>query len=67
MEADFARYYALDFADYYRGRMTLRRVWALLRWLPADAAVWVAQRQDVEKAQEQQKVGEVEDALAMFR
>lgn len=42
MEADLARYYRLELADLWRGRLSLRRLAVLIRHLPADSAVAVA-------------------------
>ncbi|TDC02597.1 hypothetical protein E1091_00355 [Micromonospora fluostatini] len=38
VEADLQRYYRIDLADLWRGRLTLRRLATLLRYLPAEAA-----------------------------
>lgn len=46
MEADLARYYRIELADLWRGRLTLRRLAVLLRHLPSDSAVAVAEGGD---------------------
>lgn len=38
MEADLSRYHRVDFRDYYRGGLSLRRIGVLLRYLPREAA-----------------------------
>lgn len=38
MEADLLRYYHVDYRDRWRGGLTLRRIWNLIRNLPADSA-----------------------------
>ncbi|WP_198940488.1 hypothetical protein [Micromonospora sp. CB01531] len=38
VEADLQRYYQIDLADLWRGRLTLRRLATLLRYLPIGAA-----------------------------
>ncbi|MBM0205035.1 hypothetical protein JNW90_19755 [Micromonospora sp. STR1s_5] len=38
VEADLQRYYRIDLADLWRGRLTLRRLATLLRYLPVGAA-----------------------------
>ncbi len=42
MEADLQRVYQVDYRDRWAGRLTLRRLSALIRHLPPDAAVWRA-------------------------
>lgn len=44
VEADLARFYGLDIADYWRGTLSARRVWTLVTHLPEDAATAKAQR-----------------------
>ena len=42
IEADFQRFYGLDlWSDHSAGRLTLRRIAALVAHLPSDAATWV--------------------------
>jgi hypothetical protein len=43
LEADLARYYAVDLTDYYQGRMTMRRLSVLADQLPDGGHVWAAQ------------------------
>lgn len=38
MEADLQIHCGLDFRDYFRGRLSLRRIAVMLRWLPESAA-----------------------------
>lgn len=38
MEADLARYYRIELADHWRGRLTLRRLAVLVRHLPPECA-----------------------------
>ncbi|MFI7249788.1 hypothetical protein [Micromonospora chalcea] len=38
VEADLQRYYQIDLADLWRGRLSLRRLATLLRYLPIDSA-----------------------------
>lgn len=45
MEADLARFYGIDYRDRWRGGLTLRRLGALVRYLPPDAAVVAIGRQ----------------------
>lgn len=66
MEADFARYYQLDLADYYRGRLTLRRVRSLLQWLPAEAAVWESRKREREAEEREQQLADLEAIQTMF-
>ncbi|MGW5876709.1 hypothetical protein ACWFMI_09210 [Nocardiopsis terrae] len=42
MEADLARYYRIELADLWRGRLSLRRLAVLVRHLPPDSATAVA-------------------------
>lgn len=39
MEADLLRYYQVDLLDYYRGRLSARRLRVLIRHLPREAAL----------------------------
>lgn len=39
MEADLQRFYNIDYRDRWRGALTLRRIFALVRNLPPEAAV----------------------------
>ncbi len=43
IEADLARFYGVDLRDLWRGRLTWRRLLALIRGLPADSALARAQ------------------------
>lgn len=38
MEADFARFYGIDYRDRWRGGLTLRRVYVLVKHLPPESA-----------------------------
>ncbi|CAM3624598.1 hypothetical protein GCM10009799_05930 [Nocardiopsis rhodophaea] len=42
VEADLARYYRIELADLWRGRLTLRRLAVLVRHLPTDSATYRA-------------------------
>ncbi|RKS07578.1 hypothetical protein DFP74_3256 [Nocardiopsis sp. Huas11] len=42
MEADLARYYRIELADLWRGRLSLRRLAVLIRHLPVDSATMTA-------------------------
>ncbi|WP_344014189.1 hypothetical protein, partial [Nocardiopsis exhalans] len=42
MEADLARYYRIELADFWRGRLSLRRLAVLLRYLPSESAAATA-------------------------
>lgn len=44
MEADLLHYYNVDYLDRWRGRLTLRRIFVLVRNLPSDSSVWAALR-----------------------
>lgn len=44
MEADLARWYHIDYRDRWRGDLTLRRLYVLLRHLPAESAVMAVMR-----------------------
>lgn len=44
MEADLARFYALDVGEFWRGTLSARRLWVLVTQLPDDAATVKAQR-----------------------
>lgn len=46
MEADLSRYHRVDFRDYYRGRLSLRRIGVLLRYLPREAATNYVRRDE---------------------
>lgn len=39
VEADLVRYYGVDLLDYYRGRLSARRLRVLLQHLPRDSAL----------------------------
>lgn len=39
MEADLLRFYRVDLLDYYRGRLSARRLRVLIRHLPREAAL----------------------------
>ena len=39
VEADFARFYGIDLRTYIATEPA-RRVWALMRWLPPEVALW---------------------------
>lgn len=39
MEADLSEYHQVDYLDRWRGGLTLRRIWVLLRWLPEQSRV----------------------------
>lgn len=67
MEADLARYYQIELADLWRGRLSLRRLFVLLRWLPYESAVAQIERDLTEKAEAAQAVADVENALAPFQ
>lgn len=41
VEADFQRFYGIDLRAYF-GRESVRRIWVLVKALPADAALWRA-------------------------
>ncbi len=40
LEADLQRWYGLDLLDFYRGRLSLRRLCVLVGHLPPEAALW---------------------------
>jgi hypothetical protein len=40
VEADLQRYYGIDLADMYRGRLTPRKVAVLVQYLPRGAVLW---------------------------
>lgn len=42
LEADFQRFYGIDLADLWTGKMSPRRAWNLVENLPAGAALWQA-------------------------
>lgn len=42
MEADLQRFYHLDLADMYRGRLTVRKICVLVMNLPRGAQTWLA-------------------------
>jgi hypothetical protein len=44
VEADLQRYYRIDYRDRWRGDLTLRRLWVLIKHLPPDAATSTAAR-----------------------
>lgn len=44
MEADLQRFYAVDYRDRWRGDLTLRRLWVLIRHLPPESAVAALRR-----------------------
>lgn len=44
MEADFQRYYGIDYLDRWRGKLSLRRIHVLMRQLPAQSATASAMR-----------------------
>lgn len=67
MEADLARYYGLDLADYYRGGLSLRRLRSLIRWLPAESAVARVEDEAEQKRQAAQAVADVENVLTTFQ
>jgi hypothetical protein len=43
LEADLQRFYGVDLGDLWRGRLSLRRLSALVRYLPPGSAVWSIQ------------------------
>lgn len=45
MEADLQIHCNTDFRDYYRGTLSLRRLWVLVRWLPDSSAVRTLERE----------------------
>lgn len=67
MEADLARYYQIELADLWRGRLSLRRLFVLLRWLPYESAVAQVERDAAEKAEAAAQVAAVEDVLSTFQ
>lgn len=70
MEADLARYYPRDrdqIHAFYDGRMTLRRMYVLVRGLPYDSAVQSVIRAAEKKAEAAKQVADVEDTLAPFQ
>jgi hypothetical protein len=46
VEADLLRYYGVDLLEYYRGRLSARRLAVLIRHLPREAALVRAVRGD---------------------
>lgn len=43
MEADLQRYYGVDLADLWRGRLSLRKISVLVTHLPPGSAVWATE------------------------
>ena len=56
-----------DLADYYRGDLTLRQIANRLRSLPVEAPIWRVIEDQQAKAEEHQKVAEIEATLAKFK
>lgn len=67
MEADLARYYQIELADLWRGRLSLRRLFVLIRWLPYESAVASIERDLTEKAEAARQVADVENVLSTFQ
>ena len=67
MEADLARYYGIALTDYYAGRVSLRRLRNLIRWLPAESATALLENDAQQKAEAAQQVADVENVLSTFQ
>lgn len=46
--------------------MTIRQLWVRVKALPWESPLWIAWRQEQEKAEERSKLEDVESALVMF-